>query len=63
MLGDPERTVRIGTRLLERGYLVGAIRPPTVPNGTSRLRITVTLAHTRETLVELASALAEELAP
>lgn len=61
VLGDPERTLRVAARLEERGYLVGAIRPPTVPQGTSRLRITVTLAQSREALTEFTSCLAEEL--
>jgi adenosylmethionine-8-amino-7-oxononanoate transaminase/8-amino-7-oxononanoate synthase len=46
VIGDPRETLRIGAALRERGYLVGAIRPPTVPDGTSRLRITVSAAHT-----------------
>jgi 8-amino-7-oxononanoate synthase len=63
VLGEPERTMRVAVRLEERGYLVGAIRPPTVPQGTSRLRITVTLAHSLATLEEFADVLGKELNP
>ncbi len=48
--GSPERTVAISRRLLERGIFIQAIRPPTVPEHTSRLRITITAEHTRDDL-------------
>jgi 8-amino-7-oxononanoate synthase len=44
-IGDAERTMQVGAALRERGFLVGAVRPPTVPDGTSRLRVTVSAAH------------------
>lgn len=59
IVGDESRTMRIAAELEQRGFLVGAIRPPTVPNGTARLRITVTLAHDEDALTELAEAVAE----
>ncbi|MFW5741515.1 MAG: aminotransferase class I/II-fold pyridoxal phosphate-dependent enzyme, partial [Myxococcota bacterium] len=43
--------------LEERGLLVTAIRPPTVPQGESRLRVTFSAAHTQEQLDELLAAL------
>ncbi len=48
VVGDARRAVRLSERLRERGMLIGAIRPPTVPAGTSRLRITLTAAHSEE---------------
>ena len=45
ILGDPGRAVGRSAALREAGFLVPAIRPPTVPEGTSRLRISVTAAH------------------
>ena len=45
LVGDSGRAMRLSARLRERGLLVGAIRPPTVPVGTARLRITLTAAH------------------
>jgi 8-amino-7-oxononanoate synthase len=45
-IGSADATTRIGHMLREAGYLVGAVRPPTIPMGTSRLRITVSAAHT-----------------
>ncbi len=44
-VGDNHRAVALADRLRERDLLVTAIRPPTVPPGTARLRLSVTLAH------------------
>ncbi|WP_454064935.1 8-amino-7-oxononanoate synthase [Candidatus Nitrospira salsa] len=46
ILSDPQLAVSMSTRLLEHGIYIPAIRPPTVPKGTSRLRLTVTSEHT-----------------
>lgn len=61
VIGDPVRAVEIAGRLQRRGFLVGAIRPPTVPQGTARLRISISLAHEPVTLGRLATAVAEEI--
>ncbi|HEY9229906.1 MAG TPA: aminotransferase class I/II-fold pyridoxal phosphate-dependent enzyme, partial [Gemmatimonadaceae bacterium] len=61
-LGDEATTMRIGGELATRGFLVGAVRPPTVPVGGSRLRITASAAHTPEQIDALGAALAELLA-
>jgi glycine C-acetyltransferase/8-amino-7-oxononanoate synthase len=46
VIGEPDDTMALSQRLLDRGVLVTAIRPPTVPPGTSRLRATVMATHT-----------------
>jgi 8-amino-7-oxononanoate synthase len=46
MIGDPGRAVTLSKALESRGVLAPAIRPPTVPEGTSRLRVTVMATHT-----------------
>jgi 8-amino-7-oxononanoate synthase len=58
LIGDSGETLRISQALLEAGYFVQGIRPPTVPPGTARLRIALSAAHTREQLKGLAQALA-----
>lgn len=63
LLGDSERSLRVAQHLLEDGILVQAIRPPTVPQGTARLRITVTAAMTPADIERLAGALAVALDP
>jgi 8-amino-7-oxononanoate synthase len=57
VLGDPARALGMSARLRERGLLVKAIRPPTVPEGTSRLRIAVCAAHEESDVALLVSAL------
>ena len=46
VVGDPDRAMWLAQELRMNGLLVQAIRPPTVPDGTSRLRLTVTARHT-----------------
>ena len=57
-VGNEARTMALGAALAARGYLVGAVRPPTVPPGGSRLRVTMSAAHTSEQIAGLVSALA-----
>ncbi len=45
LLGSSEKAVRVSRHLKERGFLISAIRPPTVPNGQARLRITFCAEH------------------
>jgi 8-amino-7-oxononanoate synthase len=45
IIGDSQKTMDLAKRLREQGFLVVAMRPPTVRKGTSRLRITLTAAH------------------
>ena len=58
IVGDDRRAVACTNALLEQGVLVLAIRPPTVPEGTARLRITVTASHTVQHVATLLEGLA-----
>jgi 8-amino-7-oxononanoate synthase len=58
-IGDPGRAVALSSELERRGMLVTAIRPPTVPVGTSRLRVTLTAAHENADVDRLLEALGE----
>ncbi|MEP6493683.1 MAG: 8-amino-7-oxononanoate synthase [bacterium] len=58
VVGDQADTMHLAAALADHGYLVGAVRPPTVPEGTSRLRITVSAAHTPEHIRGFVGALA-----
>jgi 8-amino-7-oxononanoate synthase len=57
MVGSTEQAVKISEQLRDNGILVTAIRPPTVPEGTSRLRVTFSAEHTDEDIVILLEAL------
>lgn len=61
MIGEAARAVAVGQALLRRGFLVGAIRPPTVPPGTARLRLTVSAAHDPGEIARLVEALSQSL--
>jgi 8-amino-7-oxononanoate synthase len=58
IVGDAEAAVAASDRALERGIFAQAIRPPTVPAGTSRLRLALMASHTKSELREAGSVLA-----
>jgi 8-amino-7-oxononanoate synthase len=62
LMGEPQAALDAAADLERQGLLVVAIRPPTVPVGTSRLRIAFTALHTDEQVDQLASAVAPWLA-
>lgn len=57
VVGEAGRAVAISSALRERGILISAIRPPTVPAGTARLRITFSAAHSESQVDRLLEAL------
>jgi 8-amino-7-oxononanoate synthase len=59
ILGANDTALDAAAALRERGILVPAIRPPTVPEGTARLRVSLSAAHSREDVARLAAALGE----
>ena len=61
VIGDSATTVTVGSTLAALGYLVGAVRPPTVEEGTARLRITISAAHTEDQIRTLAELLGDVL--
>lgn len=62
VVGDPGRAVAIVERLQAEGVAAHAVRPPTVPAGTSRLRLTVTARHDEADVDRAVDALARALA-
>jgi 8-amino-7-oxononanoate synthase len=56
-VGGNAEAVRLSQLLWDRGVLATAVRPPTVPAGTARLRLSVTLAHTEDELAAAAAAI------
>ncbi|MFV3404368.1 8-amino-7-oxononanoate synthase [Pseudomonas sp. NY15463] len=63
LIGDAARAMALSQRLRERGLLVTAIRPPTVPAGSARLRVTLSAAHSEAQVQLLLNALAECYSP
>ncbi len=63
IVGDNAAATRLSEALFEAGFLVTAIRPPTVPEGTARLRLTLSAAHTAEQIERLLDALARLASP
>lgn len=61
VLGTEERALAAARALRDRGFFVRAIRPPTVPRGTSRLRVALTAGHREEQVDAFLAALAEVL--
>ena len=59
IVGDATLAMRICEAALEHGVFAQAIRPPTVPAGTSRLRLAVMASHTRDELRDAARVLAQ----
>ncbi|CAK17749.1 8-amino-7-oxononanoate synthase [Pseudomonas entomophila] len=59
LIGDAGRAMALSRKLRERGLLVTAIRPPTVPVGSARLRVTLSAAHSEAQVQLLLNALAE----
>ena len=59
LIGDSGCALRLSQMLRERGLLVTAIRPPTVPAGSARLRVTLSAAHSQAQVQLLLSALAQ----
>ncbi|MGB9735676.1 MAG: 8-amino-7-oxononanoate synthase [bacterium] len=57
IIGDADKTMKVSSLLFKKGIFVSGIRPPSVPEGTSRLRLTVTAAHTRDMLEQVIDAM------
>ena len=57
VLGEADRALRVSGELLDAGFFLPAIRPPTVPRGSSRLRISLCCRHERSDLARLVSVL------
>lgn len=62
MIGDNGRAVRIAARMRAEGFDTRAIRPPTVPEGTARLRVAITLNVDRPTIIRMFTRLAAIMA-
>ncbi|MFA5899356.1 MAG: 8-amino-7-oxononanoate synthase [Hyphomicrobium sp.] len=61
VVGADERATRLAAAMQHRGFDIRAVRPPTVPEGTARLRLSLTLNVDEEQVASMVTALAEEL--
>jgi 8-amino-7-oxononanoate synthase len=58
VVGEESAAIQLAEKLLQKDLLVGAVRPPTVPRGTSRLRVTLSCEHLQEEIDRLIKAIA-----
>ena len=61
LIGDSAKAVTVAEQLRQHGFWVNAVRPPTVPQGTSRLRLSVTAAMDQQQLALLPRLIAEAM--
>ena len=61
IIGDEEATLAASRRLVEEGYFAAAIRPPSVPAGTARLRLTFTAKHSDQAIERLADIVRDKI--
>ena len=61
IVGEADQALAASKMLADEGFLVAAIRPPTVPAGTSRLRFTFTAQHPDEEIARLAATVRERV--
>ncbi len=61
IIGDDQKTMQVAGELMDAGFLTGAIRPPTVPEGTARLRVSLSAAHRPDQVSALADAIVQVL--
>ena len=62
VVGSSARALALSAALREQGILVTAIRPPTVPQGTARLRVTLSAEHSEDDVAQLVTALSRAIA-
>lgn len=61
LVGNNARVLKVDEQLRQRGFLVGAVRPPTVPEGSARLRVTLSAEHSEQQILQLVTAMADSL--
>ena len=61
IIGDSGKALQLSEQLLEKGFLIGAVRPPTVPQGSARLRITFSALHEEQQIIQLLDTLEQLL--